>query len=66
MRDFQITSIDDEPVLPPTAVERTLAAMNGRWAGDNGRLNQARAFIKRAKRSDAKRRAEKASRKRNR
>lgn len=63
-KDFEITSI--EPPRPQSAVERTLAAMNTQWRGDNGRLNQARAFIKRAKKSDARRRMEKATRKRNR
>jgi hypothetical protein len=49
-----------------TAVARTQAAIAGKWAGDNGRINQARAFLGRAKKSDARRRQEKASRKANR
>lgn len=49
-----------------TAVARTLAAIREQWQGNNGRINQARAFIKRAKKSDRRRRQEKASRKRNR
>ncbi len=54
-------------VLPPqTAVERTLAAVHGKWAGNAGRINQARAFVKRATKSDQRRKLEKQSRKRNR
>jgi hypothetical protein len=48
------------------AVERSEAAIRTQWAEQPGRINQAMAFIKRAKKSDAKRKAEKASRKRNR
>lgn len=51
---------------PETAVERTERAMKERWAHDEGRKNQARAFINRARKSDHKRRVEKQSRKRNR
>jgi hypothetical protein len=45
-----------------TAVVRTQAAMAEKWQGNNGRLNQARAFIKRAGKSAARRRIEKATR----
>lgn len=49
-----------------TGVATTEAAMAGRFAGDNGRLNQARAFLKRAKKSDVRRKMEKRTRKANR
>lgn len=61
--ELDVKVIDTEPV---TAVQRTEAAIRDRWQGNNGRINQARAFIKRAKKSDHRRRQEKASRKRNR
>jgi hypothetical protein len=63
-KDLEITVLED--AKRPTAVERTEAAITTQWAGDKGRINQARAFIKRAKKSDARRRMEKATRKRNR
>ena len=37
-----------------SALERTEEAIKGKWADDEGRKNQARAFIKRAKKSDKK------------
>jgi hypothetical protein len=49
-----------------TAVARTLQAMATVWTDKPQRVTQGRQFIKKAKRSDAKRRMEKASRKRNR
>ena len=53
------------PKRRPSGVAPTLAEMAaGNWG--QGRVSQAQAFIKRAKKSDAKRKAEKASRKRNR
>jgi hypothetical protein len=64
--ELDVRYIDTEPAKRPTAVQRTEAAIREQWQGDNGRINQARAFIKRAKKSDAKRKREKASRKRNR
>lgn len=54
-------------VLPrlQTGVATTRAAMKG-WIGNHGRVNQARAFLKRAAKSDQRRKLEKASRKKNR
>lgn len=51
---------------PLTAVERTRQAMRDAWENDNGRKNQAARFIKKALKSDKKRKMEKVSRKRNR
>lgn len=48
---------------PKTAVERTLAEMAA-MHHDRGRVNRGVAFVKRAKKSDARRRIEKATRKR--
>lgn len=63
-RTGNVYEIHPPDVLPPrTAVERTQAAIAGHWQGNNGRINQARAFLKRAKKSDARRRMEKATRK---
>jgi len=49
-----------------TALERTESAIHTKWIGDSDRINQDRAFIKRAKKSDKRRKIEKKSRKRNR
>lgn len=49
-----------------TGVATTEAAMAGRFKGDNGRLNKAAAFLKRAKKSDVRRKMEKRTRKANR
>jgi hypothetical protein len=65
-KDFEIRYLDEAKPRPSTAVERTLAAIHNTWEGNNGRINQARAFVKRAKKSDARRRIEKATRKKNR
>jgi hypothetical protein len=48
------------------AVDRTMAAINTNANWDADRINQAKQFINKAKKSDSKRKAEKASRKRNR
>jgi hypothetical protein len=64
--ELDVKVIDAEPAKRLSAVQRTEAAIHEKWQGDNGRINQARAFIKRAKKSDAKRKREKAARKRNR
>lgn len=54
-------------ILPPmTALERTEEAIKTKWAGDNARINQAKQFIKKAQKSDKKRKIEKQSRKKNR
>jgi hypothetical protein len=66
MSDLDYRVIDDEPVKPLTAVQRTEQAIREQWQDQPGRINQARAFIKRAKKSDARRRQEKATRKKNR
>lgn len=65
-KDFEVRVLDAQPRRRPTAIERTRSAIAEKWAGDNGRINQAHAFIKRAKKSDARRRIEKATRKKNR
>lgn len=65
-RDFEIKVLTNENQVPLSAVERTKAAIREKWSGDKGRQNQAHAFIKRAKKSDARRRMEKATRKKNR
>jgi hypothetical protein len=62
-RNFAMTVLDDKPLTP---VQRTELAMRTTWAHMPGRVNQGRAFLKRAKKSDARRKVEKASRKRNR
>lgn len=51
-------------VLPrlQSGVATTEEAMKS-WVGNKGRTNQAKAFLKRAKKSDARRRIEKATRK---
>lgn len=46
-----------------TAVDRTADAILTHWRGDNGRINQGVAFIKRALKSDERRKREKAARK---
>ncbi len=48
------------------ALDRTFDKMSGDWKYNNHRLNQAVRFIKKAVKSDKKRKVEKASRKRNR
>lgn len=64
-KDFEMRGLD-EPPRKPSGVAPTLARMHGGWADDAGRKNQARAFVKRAKRSDRRRKIGKSSRKRNR
>lgn len=48
------------------AVDRTIDKLAGDWSGNNYRLGKALQFIKKATKSDKKRKIEKASRKRNR
>ena len=63
--ELDVKVIDNEPTRE-SAVARTERAIREQWSGNRGRINQAHAFIKRAKKSDARRRREKASRKANR
>ena len=49
-----------------SAVERTLDAIEGRWSNNNKRISQGIRFVKKAIKSDKRRKQEKASRKRNR
>lgn len=66
--ELDVKVIDTEK--KPTATQRTEAAIkaggdaHGAW--DRDRVNQARSFVTRAKKSDAKRKREKAARKANR
>lgn len=66
--ELDVKVIDTEK--RPRAVDRTVAAIAAGGAHGEAwnaaRVDQARAFIKRAKKSDRRRRQEKASRKRNR
>jgi hypothetical protein len=52
--------------MAKSAMQRTLEAIGSTWKGDPGRQAQGLRFVKKAKKSDRKRKAEKASRKRNR
>ena len=60
-KDFEIKYIKTK-----TALERIESAIHTKFVGDSARINQAKQFIKKAKKSDKKRKIEKASRKRNR
>lgn len=48
------------------AIPRTLDMLNGAWLGNTVKENKAKWFLNRAKKSDKKKKLEKASRKRNR